>query len=50
MGDGKCNVLQYLGTNRQDEKYSLQRSFLIMKNTHSKYRYISTENIKTKIW
>jgi hypothetical protein len=31
MGDGTCNVLQYTGTNGQEGKYSLQRSFEIMK-------------------
>jgi hypothetical protein len=39
-GDGKCRVLQYTGTNGQDKKHSLQRSFEIIKKTRAKNRYI----------
>jgi hypothetical protein len=40
MGDVKCNVLQYTGTNGQAEKHSLQRCLEIVKKTCVKNGYV----------
>jgi hypothetical protein len=40
MGDGKCSVLQYTGTDEHEKKRSLQRSFLIMNKNLVKNGYI----------
>jgi hypothetical protein len=40
MGDGKCNVLKYTGTDMHDEKHSLQRGFVIVRKTRAKNGYI----------
>jgi hypothetical protein len=40
MGDGKCNILQYTGTDEHYKKYILQRSFGSMKKTFAKNWYV----------
>jgi hypothetical protein len=42
MGDWKCNVPQYTGTDGQDETHSLQRSLVIMRKTRDKSGYYTS--------
>jgi hypothetical protein len=46
MWDGKCNVIQYTGTNGQDAKHGLQRNFGIMKKTRAKNGYVCSFHIQ----
>jgi hypothetical protein len=45
MGDEKCNVLQYTGTNGQDEK-QFKRSFEVMIKTRAKNEVRTASSIR----